>query len=86
MHEKRGPRRRRQRLLQSAHMVGVPVAEHDGIGLREIDAEPARIVEQRHALPGVEQHAMRPGIEPPRQAVLAEHAHAARRVLHQKRQ
>lgn len=74
-----------KRVGESADVVVVSVADDDGVGGREIDAEAAGVVWQRESLPGVEQHAVRARINPEREAVLPENTGAARGVFAEER-
>ena len=62
------------------------VAEPDGVGVSEIDAEDGGVVEQGETLPGVEEHAVRAGVDPERKPVLAQDARAARGVFREDRE
>ena len=53
-------------------MVIVAMAEYDGVGPREIDAELRSVVLQHHALAGVEEHAVAASVDPVGEAVFAE--------------
>jgi hypothetical protein len=65
-------------------MVIVAVAEHDRVRPPEVDAEFGGVGLQRHALPGVEEHAVRAGVEPIGEPVFTEEARAANRVFGKK--
>jgi len=62
-------------------MVVVAVAENDGVGLAESDAQGLRIRPEDRSLPGVEKHAPRAGFDPEREAVLAEHPAQPGRIV-----
>jgi len=48
------------------------VAERDARRRAEVHAELPGVGLQHESLPGVEEHALRPGVDPPRQPMLAE--------------
>ena len=76
----------RRATASAAYVVEMAVAEPDGVGVREIDAEDGGVVEQGEALPGVEEHAVRAGVDPEREPVLAHDARAARGVFREDRE
>ena len=65
----------------ATHVIIVPVAEDYGFGCREIYAQGLGIALEDHALPGIEEQPVFPGIDPPRQPMFPKNSRTVSCVL-----
>lgn len=70
---------------EPAGVVVVPMAEHDGVGQSQGNAQAGCVVLEDRPLSGVEQDPLAPALDPIGQAMLSQEPLALGRVLHENR-